>query len=116
MKARSWRLIPPRLAIVPLASAWVLIGLAGCASSAPRPRAPRAPAIADDRPDPALDLERVVAAHNRARGRAGLSSLAVSETLSEAAQRHADDMAAHHRMAHRGSDGSSPFRRMEQEG
>jgi uncharacterized protein YkwD len=116
MNVRFVRLIQPRLAIAPLARAWVMLGPVGCIAWVPRPRASRAPSIADDRRDPALDLARLVAAHNRARARAGLTSLAVSESLTEAAQRHADDMAAHRRMAHRGSDGSSPFRRMERQG
>jgi uncharacterized protein YkwD len=57
----------------------------------------------------------VVEAHNRERARAGLRALTVDDQLVAAARNHAEDMAARRRMSHRGSDGSSPFNRMEAE-
>ena len=61
-------------------------------------------------------FETLVEAHNREREKAGKPPLEPSERLTTAAQRHADDMASRRRMTHRGGDGSSPFRRMANEG
>jgi uncharacterized protein YkwD len=71
-------------------------------TSAPRPA----------RLDPAEAVAGLLEAHNRARARAGLSPMSASELLTSTAQAHADDMAARRRISHRGSDGSSPFRRI----
>jgi uncharacterized protein YkwD len=73
----------------------------------------RAPAA---EPDASAIEADVVALHNAERSRRGLPPLTIDPRLAAAAQRHARDMAARHRMSHRGSDGSSPFRRMEAEG
>src|SRR4051812_7647864 len=88
------------------------IATAGCVAPAPRP----GPRPAAPSPSTAEAFAGLVAAHNRQRGRAGLPPLAESERLTAVAQGHADDMAAHRRMSHRGSDGSSPFRRMARAG
>lgn len=66
--------------------------------------------------DPAESNAELVEAHNRARAKAGLPPLAVNDRLSQAARRHADDMAGRRRMSHRGGDGSTPFRRIESAG
>ena len=66
--------------------------------------------------DPDAACEEVVRAHNRLRAEAKLPSLAISDKLTAAAQRHAQDMAAHEKMAHKGSDGSSPIDRIKAEG
>jgi len=60
--------------------------------------------------------DELVEAHNSLRVRKGLPPLQTDPALSAAAQKHARDMAAHGRMRHRGSDGSTPFQRMSREG
>lgn len=90
--------------------------LAGCTVSPPR--------VVRDRPEPPLEIgdtpepgsNSLVAAHNAQRARRGLPPLETSPELTAAATRHARDMAAHHRMRHRGSDGTTPFQRMTQAG
>lgn len=82
------------------------------------------PNVAPDTAAPALSassdlagmMAELVAAHNRARAKAGLSELVVNSQLEAAAQRHARDMAERRRMSHRGGDGSSPFQRMSAQG
>jgi uncharacterized protein YkwD len=66
--------------------------------------------------DPEAACDEVVKAHNRLRAERKLPSLAVSSKLTAAAQRHAKDMAAHEKMVHKGSDGSSPINRIKAEG
>jgi uncharacterized protein YkwD len=82
------------------------------------PRA-RSPDLGFD-PDPELDLATVtadlVAAHNRVRAAHRRAPLTVSGPLEAAAREHARDMARHRWMSHRGSDLSSPFRRMAAHG
>jgi uncharacterized protein YkwD len=99
-----------RFPLTALAAA--VFACAGCAGSAPRPRA-SAPVAPLDRSG---TFEALVEAHNREREKAGKPPLEPSERLTAAAQRHADDMASRRRMTHRGGDGSSPFRRMAREG
>jgi len=71
-------------------------------------------------PVPGTDLARrvaaVVEAHSRERKKAGLLPVKANSKLEGAAQAHARDMAAHEKMDHKGSDGSTPFRRMEKQG
>jgi uncharacterized protein YkwD len=91
-------------------------GLGGCISFRARPSPGNgSPGKAYQR-ESSLTFAGLVEAHNRARGRSGLSPLEVNDLLAVVAREHADDMARHRRMAHRGSDGSSPFRRMERAG
>jgi uncharacterized protein YkwD len=82
-----------------------------CVSPAP-PRSPDG--------DPGLDLAaatvELVDAHNRIRAEYHLAPLTPSGPLESAAREHARDMARWHLMAHRGSDLSSPFRRMQRQG
>lgn len=94
--------------LVPAVIVLASIGTAGCVSVAPRPAPPAA--------STAEAFAGLVEAHNRERARKGLPPLAVNDRLTAAAQGHADDMAAHRRMSHRGGDGSSPFRRMSRAG
>jgi uncharacterized protein YkwD len=61
-------------------------------------------------------VERVVEAHNLERARRKLPPLSVSPELEAAAMAHARDMADRRKMAHKGSDGSSPFDRMRRAG
>jgi uncharacterized protein YkwD len=69
-----------------------------------------------ERPDPGAAFAGLVAAHTEARAGRGLGALRVDDRLMRAAQEHADDMARWRWMSHRGSDLSSPFRRMERAG
>jgi uncharacterized protein YkwD len=114
-----------RLAILAAGSALV----AGCASAPIR----SSPAAYADPPDksavkakakpkasPPQDLEdlrdQILEAHNQIRLAARLHSLSVSKRLQAAAQAHALDMAAHHKMSHKGSKGSTPADRVEAKG
>lgn len=58
----------------------------------------------------------VIKAHNRLRAEAKLPPLEVSSKLQAAAERHAEDMAAHGKMTHKGSDGSSSIHRIVAKG
>ncbi len=67
-------------------------------------------------PDAAERVAAVVEAHSRERIEAGLLPVKANAKLQAAAQAHARDMAEHEKMDHKGSDGSTPFRRMERQG
>jgi uncharacterized protein YkwD len=54
----------------------------------------------------------VVKAHNRIRAELKLPALEVSSKLTAAAEKHAKDMAAHSKMTHTGSDGSTAMKRI----
>src|SRR5271170_5180227 len=54
----------------------------------------------------------VIEAHNRIRADAKLPPLTISGKLQAAAERHANDMAAHGKMTHKGSDGSTVVERI----
>ena len=54
----------------------------------------------------------VIKAHNRLRAEAKLAPLEVSKRLQGAALKHAKDMAAHGKMTHKGSDGSTSMKRI----
>jgi uncharacterized protein YkwD len=58
----------------------------------------------------------VVKAHNRIRAEMKLPALEVSTKLTAAAEKHAKDMAAHGKMTHKGSDGSSAMKRILSKG
>ncbi|GAB7058922.1 CAP domain-containing protein [Streptomyces mexicanus] len=62
------------------------------------------------------DIERVVELVNAERGKVGCSPLTLNTELTEAAQAHSEDMAAHRTMSHTGSDGSSPGERITRAG
>lgn len=55
-------------------------------------------------------------AHNRERMKLNLSPLTLDSELTAAAQQHSDDMAAHGKLAHEGSDGSTPSERIRKQG
>ncbi len=63
--------------------------------------------------DPVRDWQQAVA---QARLGEGLAPYALSRLLRAAAQRHADDLAAHHLTSHTGSDGSTPEKRIADAG
>jgi uncharacterized protein YkwD len=58
----------------------------------------------------------LVEVHNRERAQAGLSPLKIAPKLTEAAQLHANDMAQRGKLTHRGSNGTTPAQRVEQQG
>jgi uncharacterized protein YkwD len=66
--------------------------------------------------DPVAACDLVFQAHNRVRAEAKRPALRRSTKLQASAERHAKDMAAHDKMTHNGSDGSSPFDRIKDEG
>ena len=83
--------------------------VAGKAKPEPKPEAESGPEMAER-------VASVVEAHSRERKAAGLPPVRASARLQAAAQAHARDMAEHEKMNHKGSDGSTPFRRMERQG
>jgi uncharacterized protein YkwD len=88
------------------------VGISACSSrTISQPGARGVPAI-----DPSAMVAELIAAHNSVRAKAGMPELVVNPQLEAAAQRQARDMAGRRRMSHRGSDGSSPFRRMADAG
>lgn len=77
----------------------------------------------DDAPkvDPATievetDLPELLMAHNRERAEAGKGALEFDPLLARAAAVQSRDMAAHGKMAHEGSDGSTPAERVQRVG
>jgi uncharacterized protein YkwD len=97
---------------------WASLAQSGCAGSGQRSsRVTRAALEAGNKSlDPLPTVTEIIEAHNRARLRSGRSLMQVSPSLTVAAQAHADDMAARRRMSHKGSDGSSPFGRIDRLG
>jgi len=66
---------------------------------------------------PLPDFEQqVIDLINQERGAQGLAPLHVDDRLMRAAEHHSQDMAANNFMSHTGSDGSSPWDRIEREG
>jgi len=74
------------------------------------------PAPADDPPPAAVTARALVEAHNRERAGQGRPPLVAEPRLTEAARKHAADMASHKNMSHEGSDGSTPADRVKREG
>jgi uncharacterized protein YkwD len=69
--------------------------------------------------DPAAEdpvIAELVEAHNKERAKEGLPPLKSDPKLRQAALVHARDMAEHGKMAHEGSDGSTPAQRAERQG
>ncbi|WP_407566871.1 CAP domain-containing protein [Polymorphospora sp. A560] len=60
--------------------------------------------------------EQVVAIVNQRRAEAGCGAVRTNADLAKAARLHSEDQAAHNRMSHEGSNGSSPWQRAEQAG
>jgi uncharacterized protein YkwD len=59
---------------------------------------------------------RILEAHNKLRTEAKLKKVTLSRKLTAAAQGHAEDMAAHRKMTHTGSDKSSSSDRVKAQG
>jgi uncharacterized protein YkwD len=85
------------------------------ASSKPEP-AVSPPGSPRNEFDPKTACAELVKAHNRMRADAKLPALATSPKLQEAARLHAQDMADHGKMTHKGSDGSSAIDRISAQG
>ncbi|MEV7127965.1 CAP domain-containing protein [Streptomyces sp. NPDC093260] len=86
----------------PAASATSAAPSATPSATAAAPSSPTAQAPA------AGDVAQVVQLVNTERAKVGCSPLTVNASLTEAAQAHSEDMAAHQNMSHAGSDGSAP--------
>jgi uncharacterized protein YkwD len=87
------------------------------ATAPPAGKPAKAPAAPDSAPSKAPAASavpasgataRVVQLVNSERGKNGCAPLTVNAKLTQAAQAHSADMAAHRTMSHTGSDGSSP--------
>jgi uncharacterized protein YkwD len=85
----------------------------GCASLDPPPPAKKGDTKDADRQE---IVTKLVDAHNKEREHDDLPPLELNKKLTAAARKHAEDMAEHQKMSHTGSNGTTPFRRMEKEG
>lgn len=92
----------------------VVVGLTACAEVPTMRAAPPGPRLALDQVtlDPATARQEI----NRYRASRGLPPLDVNPELTAAAQHHSDDLSAHDRISHRGSDGSNPWDRVKRTG
>lgn len=90
-----------------------LLLLSSCEKSKPGPsfsERPKGPLSLDEARKYMVDLV------NRDRAEAGLEAVEIDEVATKAAQRHAEDMAAHGYTAHWGTDGSVPEQRYTEAG
>jgi len=91
-----------------------------CLAVFPAPQdASKAAAASREAPDAAeADRlnRRLLEAHNKVRAEDERPPLAIDAKLTEAARRHAADMAEHEKMSHDGSDGSTPDERVKRAG
>jgi uncharacterized protein YkwD len=99
----------PALGLATVACTTVAVALA-C-----RPAAGQA-GSRDDRRAAGIDLDALIAAHNRERAEAKLPPLQPNPLLTAAAGEHARDMAEHRKLSHDGSDGSDPPKRVTRRG
>lgn len=67
-------------------------------------------------PAPPDFVTQVIALVNQERAAAGCPALVANDTLTRVAQAHSQDMASHDFFAHVGSDGRTPFQRMQDAG
>jgi uncharacterized protein YkwD len=100
-----------------------LVALAGCVGPPARsliagqePSAKEHPARPKSDKTNEEAVKEVVDAHNAIRVEEKLPKLEVNDKLKQAAERHARDMAAHDKMTHDGTDGSTPFKRIDDTG
>jgi uncharacterized protein YkwD len=99
-----------RIHVATLAILWAaLFGTGRPAAAGQFPGAP-------DRAPVPPEITELVEAHNRERVRADLAPLRLEPRLTAAARVHARDMAEHMRLEHRGSNGSTPARRVARQG
>ncbi len=90
---------------MPRLVAALCLALATASAAEPPPPRETDPAATDP------VIAGLVEAHNKERAKAGLSPLKGDPKLTQAALAHARDMAEHGKMAHEGSDGSTPAQR-----
>jgi uncharacterized protein YkwD len=82
--------------------------------TSPAPR--RSPTKGAGTPVGGTQAQQVVALVNQQRAAGGCGPVAVNAKLTQAAQLHSEDQAAHNTMSHTGSDGSSPWDRTKRAG
>jgi len=87
-----------------------VLTLAGCAEG---PSLRTAPAERIALPEVKLDAEAARAEINHYRATRGLSALKIDANLTAAARRHSNDLSAHDKISHRGSDGTNPWDRVK---
>ncbi|MFI8306186.1 CAP domain-containing protein [Streptomyces sp. NPDC085927] len=85
-------------------------------TAGPEPSASASSPAATGAPEATGAIAKVVEIVNAERGKAGCSPVKVNTALTEAAQKHSEDMAASSNMSHTGSDGSSPDDRITRAG
>lgn len=85
-------------------------------TAGPEPTASASSPAATGAPEASGAVAKVVEIVNAERSKAGCSPVEVNTTLTEAAQKHSEDMAASGNMSHTGSDGSSPDDRITRAG
>lgn len=85
-------------------------------TAAPEPSATASSPAPTDGAQASGAVAEVVELVNAERAKAGCSPVKVNATLTEAAQKHSEDMAASGTMSHTGSDGSSPGDRITRAG
>ena len=95
--------------IGPFRLACVVVALGLNATAQEAPPSPEDPAVA-------RNLQALLDAHNAERNDAELPPLALDETLTRTARRHAEDMAERGEMTHEGADGSAPVDRVKRNG
>lgn len=98
-----------------------MLGLAACSGPPTRLRADTRLQDPDRESPPTADeiagqLTKVIGIHNELRAKEKLNSLEISPKLTKAARRHADDMAKHKKMGHKGSDDTAPADRITDAG
>lgn len=85
-------------------------------TAAPKPTASASSPAATGGSQASGAVAKVVELVNAERSKAGCSPVKVNAALTEAAQKHSEDMAASRSMSHTGSDGSSPADRITRAG
>ncbi|WP_371675002.1 CAP domain-containing protein [Streptomyces sp. NBC_01276] len=104
-----------RVCAVACTAPLLVLGSALTASAA-RAAAPAVAPAALTRAVQQSSASEILSLVNAERAKAGCEPLKEDPRLMQAAQAHADDMAANHLTAHTGSDGSSDLQRMERAG
>jgi uncharacterized protein YkwD len=100
MKSKLW--------IIPL----VVVALSGCPKPGPIPT-PNPNPIPPPPAGSVVIAQQLLDEHNKLRGANHELPLKLNMKLVTIAQQHANDMAIHKFMSHTGSDGSSPYQRMD---
>ncbi|MFJ8015193.1 CAP domain-containing protein [Streptomyces sp. NPDC096339] len=120
---------PPAASVspTPTASAQPVVQTTQPAPPAPKPQPTKPPTVTrqpapapvppkTSAPAPSGATAQVLALVNQERAAAGCPALTLNSKLTQAAQAHSADMAAHSNMSHTGSDGSDPGTRITRAG